>query len=126
MTTINHAVGGGLLYGWIATLFGVSTRRILIYCIIAGALFGALPDVIGWWETYVSDPGSWQLRNNTHDGVINSYGQWTLAWGMHTFLDRFIHPYPEYAGLYKVFEIMSWLLYLMFGFWLYLRHRHAA
>lgn len=127
MTTINHAAAGGLLYGWIAWLLKMRDTTTFWPIVVAGAFFGALPDMIGWWETYITNPGSWQLRNVAHDGSINAVFQWTLAYGLHTWLDRFIHPYPEHVALYHAFEAVSWALYALFGYWLFkLRSSHVS
>ena len=118
MTTINHAVGGGLLYGWIAYFLRLKSKWTII---ALGCVLGALPDVLGWHETAMS--GSWQFRNLLHDGWVNDYLQWTLVWGLHTFLDRFIHPYPDHVLLYIVFEITTWVLYAITGYILYNKHK---
>lgn len=126
MTFVNHGVAGGLLYMWIAWLFRERDKWTIIGIGAAGFLIGAAPDIVGWMGWGPLGDGGWQLRNLLHDGWVNDYLQWTLAWGLHTWLDRFIHPYPDYVLEYQLFEAATWVVYAFFGWVLYRSYRDAV
>lgn len=125
MTFINHGAGGAAIYLIIVRVMCALTSARKETMLVLFGVFGTLgfilgmaPDVLDW--AYAMMLGTGQggaVKMETHAGETSRIMSWTLAWGLHVFLDRFIHrpmlalDHPYHDLIWMVWEIGTWLVY---------------
>jgi hypothetical protein len=87
--TVCHATQGGLLLlsPFIAWIRRKAWIRVLV---LTGALFGALPDIIGAYGLFVHHD-HWKLYNSAHSGQIEEILGYVPMYRLHLFVDSFTH-----------------------------------
>lgn len=117
--TICHGVQGGLL---VAVLIQKWMRRkaALWILVIAGVLFGTLPDIIGAYGNLI-EHDHWALYRRAHFGDIKDLLQYIPMYWMHLQFDGIMHG-PGHRW-WKVderlwLEIVLWLINLLVIAWL--------
>jgi len=115
MTFVNHGIAGSLIHGLIGFL--VWNNPVFIGIIAStGFIFGVMPDILAWYHRVLLGEGDWSAYNDIHNGKTNDTWKYVPAWGYHTWVDSFIHPYPEHKIAYHVVESAHWVAYVVFVF----------
>ena len=87
--TVCHATQGGLLL--LAPFIAwIRSRRWISVIVFTGALFGALPDIIGGYGLVIEND-HWKLYNSAHSGQIEEVLRYVPMYRLHLFVDSLTH-----------------------------------
>ncbi len=87
--TVCHATQGGLLL--LAPFLGLLKKKLWLWILVGvGAFFGALPDALGVWGTFIQHD-HWRLYGSAHSGAIAHVLQYVPMYGLHLAVDSVTH-----------------------------------
>jgi hypothetical protein len=102
--TISHATQGALLL--LGPFIARIRRRMWLWILaLTGALFGALPDLIGAYGNFIRHD-HWLLYQSSHHGAIANALQYVPMYWLHLHVDSMTHGAQE---RWWVFEERLWL-----------------
>lgn len=130
--TVCHATQGGLLL--LAPFIARISKKTWLWTIAGiGAFFGALPDLLGVWGTFILHD-HWRLYGSAHFGAIAGVLQYVPMYGLHLAVDAFTHApgkhwwfWSERLWVDVAFWVLNFLLIFLYArIWRRTTARRAA